>query len=61
MITLNKALLIVTDLQQTANLTLCLQPPAIPHDFGTEQTPVLGSLKVLGEGGVKTGWRLTPT
>lgn len=35
--TMNKAVLIVTDLQQTAHLTLCLQPPATSRDFGTEQ------------------------
>lgn len=41
MMTVNKAVLIVTDLQKTAYLTLCLQPPATPRD---------GSLTVAGGG-----------
>lgn len=53
--TLNKAVLIVTDLQQTACLTLCLLPPAAAHDFGTGQKTrrLPGSLTV-----VKAGRRL---
>lgn len=48
MTTPNKDVVIVTDLEQKAYLTLCFQPYATPHDFVTEEKPILTKLQWFG-------------